>query len=42
VDLALVVVGDLLLEDMETLEDEILNGLLRAGKDPDVFTLGEE
>ena len=39
-DLGLIVVGDLLLEDLETLEDLSLNGFLRAGKDPDVFALG--
>ena len=40
--LSLVVVGDLLLEDLETLVDVGLNGFLRAGEDPDVLGLGEE
>ena len=41
-DLALVVVGDLLLEDLKTLEDVSLNWFLGAGEDPDILSLCEE
>jgi hypothetical protein len=41
-DLALVVVGDLLLDDLKSLVDESFNGLLRAGQDPDVLGLGKQ
>ena len=41
-DLGLIVVGDLLLEDLEALVDGGLNGLLRAGEDPNILGLGEE
>lgn len=41
-DLGLVVVRDLLLDDLETLVDQVLNGLLRAGEHPDVLSLSEK
>ena len=41
-DLGLIVGGHLLLEDLETLVDKCLDGLLRAGEDPDVLGLSEK
>jgi len=40
--LGLVVLGHLLLDDLESLVDEGLDGLLGAGEDPDVLALGGE
>ena len=41
-DLSLIVGGDLLLEDVETLEDVSLSSVLFTGEDPDVLSLSNQ